>query len=800
MSTSDEHPRFPGVTSVHPGPTNSPTSSTNPLPPDSFSQPSLSNSQQYIRPRSQDLSIRSHATLNAANLAENIDMGDSLQEILAAPPHDPTTTDLSSRTIRIYFQNVNGLRLQDNATDITDTFLNLQTAQVDIFGLAETKLNCRDQYVQRALHQCRRKVWDDCKIFTSSSDEAWTTTHKPGGTMLGITGPLVGRVKKHYIDDLGRWIRVDLLGRDGRTISIICAYQVVQTSGTHGDNTAYSQQLRLLRLAGTSELCPRKHFIRDLKTLIQSLKLATHDIILMGDFNEEIGAQPDQMASVMNAGNLTDAFTFRHGLDREFPTYARGSRRVDYILLSPRLLEYIRHTGAEPFNFRIFSDHRGLFVDFSMPGFFNRAPNILTKLQTRDLIYDCPRHIRLYLQKSAEYFIQHNIQERLQLLLDSDRDDEKAEALDRDITRGMLAAEATCHSRNRHPWSLALHHAMTKLYLLKRVLSQYRTGYDMSIPISQMQTTLPEPIDIPTDIKSINTALRAAQQERRILIRKSHQRRRDYNQEKIMALQLANPKINPQQIETNFVNTTASKEMYRKVPSARPIKSGGINTIKVPAIPSDDPKHPDTIFRTVVDPTEIEKLILARNQTHFGQARDTPFASPEISQMLGFGGTSSVADLLLSGQANINAITTNKYGQALLRFCKRHQPELTPEITLEEFKSSYKKWRVGTSTSPSGRHLSHQHALLQPHGIDPDLSPDDYAQAETSRIDNWSAQHGIVSYAVKHGYCFSRWNQVVNAMIEKEPGNPQLHRLRVIHLYESDYNSLLGIKLRQVIH
>jgi hypothetical protein len=37
-------------------------------------------------------------------------------------------------------------------------------------------------------------------------------------------------------------------------------------------------------------------------------------------------------------------------------------------------------------------------------------------------------------------------------------------------------------------------------------------------------------------------------------------------------------------------------------------------------------------------------------------------------------------------------------------------------------------------------------------------------------------------------------------MIEKDPGNPQLHRLRVIHLYESDYNSLLGIKMRQVIH
>jgi hypothetical protein len=47
---------------------------------------------------------------------------------------------------------------------------------------------------------------------------------------------------------------------------------------------------------------------------------------------------------------------------------------------------------------------------------------------------------------------------------------------------------------------------------------------------------------------------------------------------------------------------------------------------------------------------------------------------------------------------------------------------------------------------------------------------------------------------------FARWKQVYNAIFKKEPGNPQLHRLRMIHLYESNYNSLLGKKLRQVIH
>jgi hypothetical protein len=37
-------------------------------------------------------------------------------------------------------------------------------------------------------------------------------------------------------------------------------------------------------------------------------------------------------------------------------------------------------------------------------------------------------------------------------------------------------------------------------------------------------------------------------------------------------------------------------------------------------------------------------------------------------------------------------------------------------------------------------------------------------------------------------------------MIEKEPGEPYLHRLRVIHLYEATLNAFLGIKFRNLLH
>ncbi len=49
-------------------------------------------------------------------------------------------------------------------------------------------------------------------------------------------------------------------------------------------------------------------------------------------------------------------------------------------------------------------------------------------------------------------------------------------------------------------------------------------------------------------------------------------------------------------------------------------------------------------------------------------------------------------------------------------------------------------------------------------------------------------------------FSFPRWQNIVNVMIQKDPGNTKIHRLRVIHLYEADYNFLLGFKWRQLLH
>jgi hypothetical protein len=64
---------------------------------------------------------------------------------------------------------------------------------------------------------------------------------------------------------------------------------------------------------------------------------------------------------------------------------------------------------------------------------------------------------------------------------------------------------------------------------------------------------------------------------------------------------------------------------------------------------------------------------------------------------------------------------------------------------------------------------------------------------EDIRNDILQAQTDLINIPIKNGISPQRWRTVVNAMLEKIPGKPMLHKLRVIHILEADYN--LALKL-----
>ena len=102
------------------------------------------------------------------------------------------------------------------------------------------------------------------------------------------------------------------------------------------------------------------------------------------------------------------------------------------------------------------------------------------------------------------------------------------------------------------------------------------------------------------------------------------------------------------------------------------------------------------------------------------------------------------------------------------------------------------------STSPSGFHLTHSKALVSKHDLSSE-SPE-YAELEEQQEQLFQWQVDLLSAAIKNQYSFHQWQSIINVMILKLPGNHKIHRLYVIHLYKHDYNLLLAVKWRSLIH
>jgi hypothetical protein len=188
--------------------------------------------------------------------------------------------------------------------------------------------------------------------------------------------------------------------------------------------------------------------------------------------------------------------------------------------------------------------------------------------------------------------------------------------------------------------------------------------------------------------------------------------------------------------------------------------------------------------------------LLTRNHLHFGQANGTPFTTPQFTRDIDWAASTDSSELILHGNYSLSELTDLQ--ALLLKHCQSPAIDaLSPIITEANFTSKFKSWNERTSTSPSGLHLRHYKAMVSRN--DADLNADKGQELESQQTELIRTHTVMLNYSLQHSYSYERWKNVVNVMIAKEPGNSKIHRLRVIHIYEADYNFLLQVKWRELI-
>ena len=326
---------------------------------------------------------------------------------------------------------------------------------------------------------------------------------------------------------MGRFSSITLLGKLGKHITVISAYQVPQNSNLSGPTTAHTQQVLQLKRYDIDDQNPRRQFCDALDRFLKDKIEAGHQIILGGDFNDEIGSKMQGFTSIVARHNLTDVLRVQLGTAEEPATYSRGSKRLDYIFMTSDIASSVVACGAEPFNHRFFSDHRGLYVDLKLLGLFDRNLSPLAGPQFCDIRSGNPHQIQKYILALKRGLDSTQVSARTATLRVSPNP-ATAESLDNDITDAMLAAGKKCAHTSRYPVSPELHTAQTKLRIYQKLISQFRTKRDMSLQIRRKQEQLKEQVTLPVDLKTALSLLRHSQKEVRDLSRQAYQLKDKY--------------------------------------------------------------------------------------------------------------------------------------------------------------------------------------------------------------------------------------------------------------------------------
>lgn len=690
----------------------------------------------------------------------------------------------------MFTRNINGIPVRAQAASWRELFHAIGEQGADCFALSELNLNLGNE-VTAVARAAFAHSFRGATLELSDSSIKFASDYKPGGTALGLVGHWSNKITASGTDahGLGRWSYARVGQGSAPGVVFISCYRPCSSPG-RAASTVHSQHWSMLRQAGRAEE-PRTAFFCDMLELMSSFP--DDNFVICGDMNGSL-SDDDELLEFVAAGGLVDAFRTCHPEADTFATYNRGHRRIDYIFVSAGLGNFITHAGYTSFGLEPASDHRACFADLDLEAFLGTTPPEVTSTN-RLLRSTRPADVLSYRKILHEKMAQADIFNRMDELLKlpridwTDEHQQEAEFIDSDIIKYSLQSEAALRCFPPLPWSPTLAKAVRLFRFWQLHERSKRNGYTATAQLERLAFKIGTPLPttrVPSSTVFIELA--SARQALRACNKNAADLRTLFMQNRASAIALHDGK-HVVSVMNGLKGGASIKALYstiaRKV--GRP-RNGATRKILVPTNTEEYPYIPSEVegWKEINDPKLVEEKLVVRNQVHFSQAQGTPWTVGELAS-IPFSGTGTIANQILKG--DYGSPSSTRACDLLIKEMRQKVSEFDATLTLEDVTKALQSWCETTSTSPSGRHLGHLRALSAPDGHDP--TSDDSTADAGKRILHCIT--GLLNIAVGTGRPLKRWRKVTNTMIEKEFGKPFLHRFRVIHIYENDYNLLLKV-------
>ncbi len=670
--------------------------------------------------------------------------------------------------------------------------------------------------MRKVLH----KFWKTSAYQSSNSQEEFQSYYQPGGTLTEVFDQWTSRVVEKGSDPfgLGRWSYIILRGKENKKIAFITGYRVGNTSAqSAGPTTAFMQQYRALlaiqKPGSTTSPALHKQFILDLQSWIEHLIHNNHQIILALDNNEEINPESGNFFSLeyspgthisnrqhngaletlMKTCNLVDIATIHHTYMPPPETYNRGKKWLDYILVSKSISHTVIRSGTLPYYSIFQGDHRPCFIDLDATELFQEKTHPLATIQQRGLQLSDPSIMTKYKKILKDQLEYHNIEQKKEHMRKTVREgswseDEVSiyETIDRINSESMLYAERQVQKKfaKKYEWSPKLIQAVQSVRYWKLRIKKAKGLY---VTDHILNTTL-KAANLPTssgDYLPFSIILSRLKDAREILKQRqcNHvQLREEYLESLAEAILLHR---NPNLASTNeklFGKKKAKqikalkkrefrKRLFKKISNTLADDQenfGGLVRVDIPATNTlepypigPDPKTWTGPWCPITDPDLIAKHVCAANTRQYNQAENTPFGTGYLADHLKDYTFDSTAPQILQGSFpippdQIQLPETRAILNTLATPLPLPQTTKVPEITVKQFQAAYRTVKEATSSSPFGRHVGHYKAAATDNAL--------------------SALHAtMMSIPYQVGFSPQRWQQTVDIMLEKTPGDPKPH-------------------------